>query len=151
MFKTLSVSYSFTFKCLRPSSKHSVTLPFYRFLWQIQTWRFRFYELDSHKSSSAPVVLLGLAFFFLQGLKLCLSFLLCNRTGRRWRAASKHYLSCWSRTHAAVLHFLSWITQGVSHFISESELRIYFPSHLLTQSKHETIHSQPTSLLTSFS
>lgn len=118
MFKTRPVSYSFTFEYLRLSSKHSVALPFYPL---------------SLASSNLKVSILTKT---PQHQSCCLD----------WRASSSRDLNCawvshyatelpggdvplantispaWSRTHAAVLHFLSWITQGVSHFISESEL-----------------------------
>jgi len=76
-----------------PIIKKSVTLPLYRLslassdlkVWILWAWL-------SHKLLGTGVCL-GLAGFFLQGFELCLSFLLCNRTGWRWRAVSKHYLS----------------------------------------------------------
>lgn len=147
MFKTPSVSYSFTFEYLRLSSKHSFT----------------FYWLSLARSNLKVSIVTKTP----QPQSCCLD----------WRASSSRDLNCawvshyatglpggdvplantispaWSRTHAAVLHFLSWITQGVSHTSSASPscFSIYFPSYLLTQSKHQTIHSQPTAHSASFS
>lgn len=139
MFKTPSVSYSFTFEYLRLSSKHSFTF-LLAFLGKIKPEGF-----DCDENPSAPVVLLGLAGFFLQGFKLCLSFSLCNRTARRWRAASKHYFSCLVQNTCSCPPFSLLNNTGcVTHFISESELLQYLLSILPSHTEQTSNYSFST-------
>lgn len=110
-------------------------------------------------SSSAAVLLLELAVYFLQSLKLCLGFLLCNKTGRRWRSVSNHFFSCLVQNACSCPPFsVLNNTRVCPHFISMSELAQDLlsisplaQSKLCTESscKQEpsTVCSQLTSLL----
>lgn len=137
MFKTPFYFYSSSTCAFHQKTKYSSFTFFISFLWHLKTWGFRLYELDSHKNSSAPVLLLGLASFFLQSLKLCLCFLLCNKTGRRWRAVSNHYLSCLVQNACSCPPFSLLKTPGCVHTSSacRSSFRINFPFHFLSKSK----------------